>query len=191
MSTLELVSSRMESAPNIKEATHHSRTQPRRNDLGMIRLGLLAAISWFVVDQATKWWIVNHVMVPPRVIPVTDFFNIILGRNTGVSFGLLGGMSQWLLVALASAVLVMLLIWMSQATSRIVVLALGLIAGGAIGNIVDRLRLGGVTDFLDLYLGEWHWPAFNMADVGIVCGAGLLLAESVIFGKAQASGDRA
>ncbi len=157
----------------------------------MIRLGLLAAISWFVVDQATKWWIVNHVMVPPRVIPVTDLFNIILGRNTGVSFGLLGGMSQWLLVALASAVLVMLLIWMSQATSRIVVLALGLIAGGAIGNIVDRLRLGGVTDFLDLYLGEWHWPAFNMADVGIVCGAGLLLAESVIFGKAQASGDRA
>ena len=67
----------------------------------MIRLGLLAAVSWFIVDQATKWWIVNHVMVPPRVIPVTDFFNIILGRNTGVSFGLFGGMSQWLLVALA------------------------------------------------------------------------------------------
>lgn len=152
----------------------------RRNDLGLMRLGLLAAVSWFVVDQATKWWIMNYVMVPPRVIPVTDFFNIVLGRNTGVSFGLLGGLSQWLLVALASVVLVMLLIWMSRATSRLVGLAAGFIAGGAIGNMVDRLRLGGVTDFLDFYLGEWHWPAFNMADVGIVCGAGLLLAESVI-----------
>ncbi len=149
----------------------------------MMRVGLLAAFSWFLVDQVTKWWIINHVMMPPRVIPISGFFNIVLGRNTGVSFGLFGGASQWLLVAVAAAVLVMLLIWMARATSRLVALALGLIAGGAIGNVVDRVRLGGVTDFLDFYLGEWHWPAFNMADVGIVCGAGLLLADSFIFGK--------
>ena len=156
----------------------------------MMRLGLLAALSWFVIDQASKWWIVNHVMVPPRIIPISGFFNIVLGRNTGVSFGLLGGASQWLLVAVAGAVLVMLLVWMSRATSRLVAVALGLIAGGAVGTVVDRLRLGGVTDFLDFYLGEWHWPAFNMADVGIVCGVGLLLAESFIFGKDVESSPR-
>lgn len=149
----------------------------------MMHLGSIAAVLWFIIDQATKWWIINHVMVPPRVIPITGFFNIVLGRNTGVSFGLFGGASQWLLVTVAAAVLVILLIWMCRATSRLVAVSLGLIAGGAIGNVVDRVRLGGVTDFLDFYLGEWHWPAFNMADVGIVCGAGLLLADCFIFGK--------
>lgn len=149
----------------------------------MMRLGILVVSLWFLVDQVTKWWIMNYVMIPPQVIPVTSFFNIVLGRNTGVSFGLLGGLSQWLLVMAAAAVITMLLIWMSRAMSYLITLALGLIVGGALGNVVDRLRFGGVTDFLDFYLGDWHWPAFNMADVGIVCGAGLLLAESFLFGK--------
>lgn len=147
----------------------------------MMRLGLSVCFIWFVVDQVTKWWIVTHLMHPPRVIPITSFFNIVLGRNTGVSFGLLGDASPWLLVAIAAAIVTMLLIWMRRAESRVSGVALGLISGGAAGNVVDRLRHGGVTDFLDFYLGEWHWPAFNMADVGVVCGAVLLLVESLIF----------
>lgn len=149
----------------------------------MMRLGLSIGFLWLLVDQTTKWWIVTYVMDPPRVIPVTSFFNIVLGRNTGVSFGLLGDASPWLLITVAAAVVAMLLVWMHRAESRIAAIAFGLISGGAVGNIVDRLRHGGVTDFLDFYIGEWHWPAFNMADVGIVCGAVLLLVQSLIFEK--------
>lgn len=121
-------------------------------------------------------------MDPPRVIPITGFFNLVLGRNTGVSFGLLGEARPWVLVAFATAVIVVLIIWMSRAENRLTAGALGLIVGGAVGNVLDRLRHG-VTDFLDFYVGQWHWPSFNMADVGIVCGAGLLLLESFLPGK--------
>ncbi|OQM75658.1 signal peptidase II [Pseudaminobacter manganicus] len=146
----------------------------------MLRLGLPIALLWFAVDQATKWWILNYVMNPPRVIPVTGFFNLVLGRNTGVSFGLFGEARPGVLVAIAIGMVLALVVWMGRAENRLTASALGLIAGGAIGNVVDRLRHGGVTDFLDFYIGQWHWPSFNMADVGIVCGAGLLLLESFL-----------
>ena len=149
----------------------------------MLRLGLPIAFLGFAVDQATKWWILNYVMDPPRVIPITGFFNLVLGRNTGVSFGLFGEARPEVLVAFAIAVVVILIVWMKRAENRLTASALGLIAGGAVGNVLDRLRHGGVTDFLDFYVGQWHWPSFNMADVGIVCGAGLLLLESFLSGK--------
>lgn len=149
----------------------------------MLRLGLPIALLWLLVDQASKWWIVNHVMDPPRMIPVTDFFNIVLGRNTGVSFGLFGAAPPWLLVTFTAAVVAALIVWMSRAETRLTAIGLGLIVGGAFGNLADRLRHGGVTDFLDFYVGGWHWPAFNLADVGIVCGVGLLLLESFVPGK--------
>ena len=149
----------------------------------MLRLGLPIALFWFVVDQATKWWILNHVMDPPRVIPITGFFNLVLGRNTGVSFGLFGDAPPWVLVAFALAIAAVMVVWMARAESRLTAIGLGLIIGGAMGNVLDRLRLGGVTDFLDFYIGQWHWPAFNMADVGIVCGVGLLLLDSFLPSK--------
>lgn len=149
----------------------------------MLRFGLPIAILWFAVDQSTKWWILNYVMNPPRVIPVTGFFNLVLGRNTGVIFGLFGEARPSVLVAIAIGVVLVLVVWMSRAENRLTASALGLIAGGAIGNVLDRLRHGGVTDFLEFYIGQWHWPSFNMADVGIVCGAGLLLLESFLSGK--------
>ena len=116
-------------------------------------------------------------MNPPKVIPITTFFNLVLGRNTGVSFGLLGDAPPWLLMVSGLAIAVGLVIWMSRTESQLTTIGLGLIIGGAMGNILDRLLLGGVIDFLDFYVGQWHWPSFNMADVGIVCGAGLLLLE--------------
>ena len=144
----------------------------------MLRPGFLVAFLWFVVDQTSKWWIANHVMDPPQVIPMTGFFNLVLGRNTGVSFGLFGDAPPWMLVAFTATAVLALFVWMSRAETRPTGIALGLIVGGAIGNVVDRLRHGGVTDFFDFYVGQWHWPTFNMADVGIVCGVGLLLLES-------------
>lgn len=145
----------------------------------MLWLGIPLALFCFVADQATKWWILNQVMNPPRVIPVTGFFNLVLGRNTGVSFGLFGNAPPWMLMTFALAIAGGLLVWMKRAESRLTATSLGLIVGGALGNLLDRLRHGGVTDFLDFHLAAYHWPAFNLADAAIVGGVGLLLIESV------------
>ena len=146
----------------------------------MLKLGLPLALLGFLLDQATKWWILNHVMDPPRVIPVTGFFNLVLGFNTGVSFGLFGEAPAWLLMAFILPMVAGLLVWMTRTDSRLTAIALGLVVGGALGNLLDRLRHGAVTDFLDFYVGAYHWPAFNFADVAIVSGVGLLLIESVL-----------
>ena len=146
----------------------------------MLKLGLPFTLLSFLLDQATKWWILNHVMEPPRVIPVTGFFNLVLGFNTGVSFGLFGEAPAWLLMAFILPMVAGLLVWMTRTDSRLTAIALGLVVGGALGNLLDRLRHGAVTDFLDFYVGAYHWPAFNFADVAIVSGVGLLLIESVL-----------
>ena len=146
----------------------------------MLKLGLPFTLLSFLLDQATKWWILNHVMEPPRVIPVTGFFNLVLGFNTGVSFGLFGEAPAWLLMAFILPMVAGLLVWMTRTDSRLTAIALGLVVGGAFGNLLDRLRHGAVTDFLDFYVGAYHWPAFNFADVAIVSGVGLLLIESVL-----------
>ena len=146
----------------------------------MLKLGLPLTLLSFLLDQATKWWILNHVMDPPQIIPVTGFFNLVLGFNTGVSFGLFGEAPAWLLMAFILPMVAGLLVWMTRTDSRLTAIALGLVVGGAFGNLLDRLRHGAVTDFLDFYVGAYHWPAFNFADVAIVSGVGLLLIESVL-----------
>ena len=146
----------------------------------MLKLGLPLTLLSFLLDQATKWWILNHVMDPPQVIPVTGFFNLVLGFNTGVSFGLFGEAPAWLLMAFILPMVAGLLVWMTRTDSRLTAIALGLVVGGALGNLLDRLRHGAVTDFLDFYVGAYHWPAFNFADVAIVSGVALLLIESVL-----------
>ncbi len=145
--------------------------------------GAIALLVGVILDQATKWLFLTHVMNPPRVIPVTSFFNFVLVYNRGVSFGMFGTGSiaeagPWLLTAVTSAIVVVLIVWMVRSSDRWETVALGSIAGGAIGNIVDRVRQGAVTDFLDFYVGNWHWPAFNLADVFISCGVTLLLVRS-------------
>ena len=146
----------------------------------MLKLGLPFTLLSFLLDQATKWWVLNHVMNPPQVIPVTGFFNLVLGFNTGVSFGLFGEAPAWLLMAFILPMVAGLLVWMTRTDSRLTAIALGLVVGGAFGNLLDRLRHGAVTDFLDFHVGAYHWPAFNFADVAIVSGVALLLIESVL-----------
>lgn len=146
----------------------------------MLKFGFPIALLAFTVDQVSKWLILNHVMAPPQVIPITGFFNLVLGRNTGVSLGLFGDASPWALIALTLAIVAGLLVWLQRAEHRLTAVSLGLIAGGALGNLIDRLRHGAVTDFLDFYLATYHWPAFNLADVAIVSGVGLLLLESIL-----------
>lgn len=147
---------------------------------------LIAAGIAFSLDQVSKWLIVNVVMVPPTVIPIVPFFNITLGYNTGVSFGILGEAlrdSPWILGLLGLVIASGILWWALRARDRIESCALGIVAGGAFGNIVDRWRIGGVVDFLDLYYGDWHWPTFNLADVAIFLGVVTVLGRSLRSSK--------
>lgn len=129
-------------------------------------------------DQATKWVILTQVMQPPRVIEVTPFFNLTLGFNTGVSFGIFGeafAARPELLALLTLIIAISILAWAVRAHSAAERIGLSLIAGGALGNILDRWRQGAVTDFLDFHWRDWHWPAFNGADVFISLGVLMLL----------------
>ena len=148
----------------------------------MLRYGLLLAAAWFALDHTTKWLIREKIMNPPRQIPVTGFFNVVLGYNTGVSFGMLSGLGlpPWALSLAAIAVATALILWLGRTQSGLVASALGLLIGGALSNGLDRLRNGAVTDFLDFHVAGWHWPAFNVADVGVVCGVVLLMLDSFL-----------
>ena len=111
---------------------------------------------------------------------VTSFFNLALVWNYGVSFGMFAVLRQPLMLSgLSVAIICILLIWLTKNLSKLIAVALGLVIGGAIGNIVDRLRFGAVTDFLDFHIGTYHWPAFNIADSCIFIGVVLLCASSM------------
>jgi signal peptidase II len=148
------------------------------------RMGFLIALVVLALDQLSKWWILAIVMQPPRVIEITPFFNLVLGWNTGISFGLFGGdgaLNAWVLPLVACAVVALVTYWLLRARTHAIGVSLGLIIGGAIGNIIDRLRLGAVVDFLDFHAFGFHWPAFNVADSGITVGAALMIVSS-LFG---------
>ena len=154
-----------------------------------VRIGMTLAILIAALDQASKWWVVETVMLPPRVIPVTDFFNLVLGLNRGISFGMLdmqSPMGRCILSGLAIAITAALLVWMWRAEKRLVAGALGLIVGGAMGNVIDRVLVGAVIDFLDFHWAGFHWPAFNVADIAITSGAAALIWDS-FFGKHEES----
>ncbi len=134
-----------------------------------------------VADQLSKLWITT-VLAPYEIVPVIPgFFNLTRITNTGAAFGLLGSappsVTRVIFVAVAVVALVVLGVfaWRSRHQHRLVGIGIGLVAGGALGNLVDRVRLGAVIDFLDFFLGSYHWPAFNLADSAITVGVGCLL----------------
>ena len=143
-------------------------------------IGVLAALTAFAVDQVTKAIVVSNATVLNAGVSVVPGFNLTFHRNDGVTFGLLGGAPWWSLVVLALAICAWLAAMMLRTRNRIEAIAYGSIIGGALGNVVDRLRFRAVTDFLDFYLGSAHWPAFNMADVFVVGGVGLLLLAPIL-----------
>lgn len=144
-------------------------------------LPLSAAV--IVLDQLSKLWMVHHFFFLERLrlLPVLD---IVLTYNTGAAFSMLAGASgwqRWVFVALALAVVVVLLLWMRRlaaATQGLIACGLALIVAGALGNMIDRLRLGHVIDFIWAHWGEHYFPAFNVADSAITVGAGLLLLDA-------------
>ena len=152
---------------------------------------LRAALPWFlgaalvvVLDQATKLWALAALEMY-RPVEVLPFFNLTLLHNTGAAFSLLadaGGWQRWLFTLLAIAIAIVVAVWLTRVAGRErwTALALALILGGAIGNVIDRLRFGYVIDFLDFHAAGWHWPAFNIADAAITVGAALLIGLSLL-----------
>ncbi len=152
----------------------------------MLRFGLIVISAVLIADQASKQMLLDA-MEPPRLVAVTGFFNIVLVWNKGVSFGMFnqgGTTSLWILSAIALIIAAALTIWLARTGKRLVAWALALIVGGALGNVIDRVRLGAVVDFLDFHVAGWHWPAFNVADAAIFIGVVLLLFEN-LFGRTE------
>ena len=146
------------------------------------RLAAVAALVVLVLDQASKWVILASVMRPPRLIPLAPFFNLLLAWNRGVSFSLFDTGSPaapWILSALALGIVAGLVVWLRRLDRRWPALGVGLVIGGALGNVVDRLRFGAVVDYLDVHLAGYHWPAFNLADSAISVGVAVLLADGL------------
>jgi len=144
--------------------------------------GLALALAIIGLDQLSKWWITDVVMQPPDNITLLPFFNLVLAHNRGVSFGMFAAGSEagkWFLVGVAGVITLFLVNWLYKATSGLSILALGLIIGGAVGNVIDRIFIGAVVDFLDFHAFGYHWPAFNVADISISLGAAILIFESL------------
>lgn len=133
-----------------------------------------------VSDQLTKMWVLDSFTSHSSPV-IPGFFNLVLVRNTGAAFGMLSNLPpfwrQLLFISIAVTALIVMVFMQRRMGQEnpLYAVSFGLISGGAIGNVIDRLRWGSVVDFLDFHIGSWHWPAFNVADSGITIGVGLFL----------------
>ena len=141
-------------------------------------LGALVGLIVFAADQGSKYWILHVLDLPRRGdVRLAPHLDLTLVWNRGVTFGLLTGNSPWsvaILAALALAIVVGLAIWLRRTDCVPTAIALGAIAGGAIGNVTDRLRYGAVVDFIRVHAFGWSWYVFNVGDAAIVCGVAAL-----------------
>lgn len=141
----------------------------------------LTAGGLILADQLTKLAVWRYLAPVRQIEVIPDFFDLTFVLNTGVAFGFMAGASGFLRTALLAGTALLALgviiafIVKTRAEERLFLTGLSLITGGAVGNLIDRIRLGAVIDFLDFFIGSYHWPAFNLADSGITAGVGLIL----------------
>ncbi|WP_445367412.1 signal peptidase II [Methylomonas sp. BW4-1] len=152
----------------------------------MLKWLWISAVT-LVLDQASKL-AVDGSMQLFESIPLLPYFNLTYVHNTGAAFSFLaqaGGWQRWLFAGLAVVMSGIIAVWLHrlQKHETLMAVALSLVLGGAIGNLIDRVAYGYVIDFLDVYYQDWHWPAFNIADSAICIGVGLMLLESFGVGR--------
>ena len=152
----------------------------------MLVRGFAAAIAVVIFDQlskaAVRGYFAGHAAGEHE--NATSFFNIVLIYNRGMSFGLFnsgGGLNALLFSVVAAAIVTVLTYWLSRVESPLLAGAISLIIGGAVGNVIDRIRFGAVVDFLDFHIGSWHWPAFNIADSAICVGVAVMLLDGLLL----------
>ena len=149
----------------------------------------LAAALLVAADRLTKWLVLGWLR-PGESYEVTGFLELVLVYNRGAAFSFLATAEGWqtpllAVIAVVAAVVVGFLI-VRDPTKRLLCIGLALILGGALGNLIDRLRFGHVVDFVDLHAAGWHWPAFNVADSGITVGAVILILEGFVHHEKRA-----
>lgn len=147
-------------------------------------LGLTCAIVVIILDQLSKYYVMEHILNEYGAISFTSFFNLVRAWNTGVSFSMFengGTVGVILLSTLSITIVCFLLYWLYKEEIKVIQVALGFIIGGAIGNVIDRVSRGAVFDFLDFHLGDHHWPAFNLADSFICIGATIIIIHGLFF----------
>lgn len=173
-------------------------------------LAMLFAATIIIADQISKWFVVEHILKPDTAtgflnwlqnppapeffgyIIINPFFNVASVWNYGISFGMLssGSNTPFMLIIMTAVITLILTIYMIRTTNHRIVMGLGMIIGGSIGNIIDRIRFSAVIDFLDFHIGEIHYPAFNVADSCIVLGIAFIVFDS-LFSKSQKEGKQA
>ena len=163
------------------------------NRPNLMPLGLVIGLIVLIADQLSKWWVL-HVLDLPALgqVVLLPVLNLTMVWNRGVTFGLLTGLGSGghvLLALIALAVVVALWFWLRRAESKVVAVAIGAITGGAIGNVIDRVRYGAVVDFIDAHIntrwGDIHWYVFNVADAAIVCGVAALILDIQLSKRRQ------
>jgi len=156
------------------------------------RLGLATALVTLALDQANKWWMLDIYRVAERGrVAITPFLDFLYVKNIGISYSLFGQASyegQLMLAGFGVLATCALWAWLARGgTGRLMAVSLGLIMGGAIGNAIDRVRLGGVADFFSLHAFGFYWYVFNIADVAIVAGVAGLLYDSFLASRKDAA----
>jgi signal peptidase II len=146
--------------------------------------GASIALAAGLVDQLFKAWMIGvFEAAPVQKIVLAPFFDLVMAWNRGISYGLLrqdSDAGRWVLVVVSLAAVLALAYWLAQLQNRLPALSLGLIIGGAAGNVIDRIRFGAVADFFSFHIGSFHWYIFNLADVAIVAGVAGLLYDSLV-----------
>jgi signal peptidase II len=149
--------------------------------------GIAAAV--IVVDQLTKLLVVRLIPKYGVVKVIPGFFDLINVRNPGAAFGILNGAhGAWrvaFFIIVSIAALAMIAVLVRKTTDRLTLIAFSLVGGGAVGNLIDRVRFGEVVDFIDWYYRSWHWPTFNIADSAITVGVGLLVIEMLFLQRTK------
>ncbi|WP_243453873.1 signal peptidase II [Sandaracinobacteroides saxicola] len=153
----------------------------------MKRLGYGLAAGVFLLDQAVKYWIISVLGLQAKVsVPVLPFFSLTWVENYGVSMGMFqadSGVERWGLTLLTAGIAAFVGAWIAREKAMPEVIALGLVLGGAVGNILDRVRFGYVVDFVHLHIGNWSFYVFNVADAAISIGVALLLVRALLAPK--------
>lgn len=134
---------------------------------------LISSVT-LVLDYLTKKIVVDNIALHDR-IEVLPFLNIVYVENRGAAFGMFAGLGNNVFILIALAAIIIIFIYASKVQKGIELIALSLILGGAAGNLLDRIRIGKVVDFIDIYIKNWHWPAFNVADSALTIGIAILI----------------
>ena len=140
----------------------------------------LIAFAVAFTDLLTKFFVQTYLDLG-EIVPVFPFFNIVYVLNNGISFSMFTWVKPWALTVVSCIICALVCYFLVKEKSRFSKVCLALVLGGAVGNIIDRLYLGAVVDFLDFYIGKWHWPAFNIADSAICVGVALLIYQSIFM----------